>query len=225
MERFLTIRSQKDLLEYVNEVRVFESTDRGVLSLVPHFPPELFAHLELDDGLGSFAHYSSIIKKLEVFEKVAAEEDGRVTLALIDGRIIVGYGACWYPRMDDRWSKLGKLIYEMGALEVSRNFRNLRVGKRIFQLIMEDDFFEDKIAYMNGYSWHWDVDGSGLTLAQYRRMMIHLLKDHGFQEFFTNEPNIALRQENFFMARIGSRVSDKDRKRFRDLRFGIVRRE
>ena len=219
----MTVRSQKDLLEYAKDIQVFESTDRGTLSIIPRCPPKLFAHLELDDGLGSFAHYSSIINKLEVFEKVAAEEGGRVTLALIDGKTIVGYGACWHPGADERWSKLGKLMYEMGALEVGRNFRSLQVGKRIFQAVMEDDFFEDKIAYMNGFSWHWDVDGSGLTLAQYRRMMIHLLKDHGFQECFTNEPNIALRQENFFMVRIGSRVSDEDRKRFRDLRFGIVR--
>jgi acetoin utilization protein AcuA len=89
---------------------------------------------------------------------------------------------------------------------------------------MEDDFFEDKIAYMNGFSWHWDLDGSGLTMAQYRAMMINLLNKGGFQEVYTNEPNIALRQENLFMARIGSRVSEQDLARFRDLRFGIVRR-
>jgi len=220
----LTLESQKNVLECAKDVRVFESTDRGVLSIIPRCPPELFAHLELDDGLGRFAHYSSIINKLEIFAKVASEEGGRVTVALIDGKTIVGYGACWYPGPDERWRKLGNLMYEMGALEVSRNFRSMRVGRRIFQLVMEGDFFEDKIAYMNGFSWHWDVDGTRLTLAQYRRMMIHLLKDHGFQECFTNEPNIALRQENFFMVRIGSRVSDDDRKRFRDLRFGIVRR-
>ncbi len=220
----MTLESQKNVLECAKDVRVFESTDRGVLSIIPRCPPELFAHLELDDGLGRFAHYSSIINKLEIFAKVASEEGGRVTVALIDGKTIVGYGACWYPGPDERWRKLGNLMYEMGALEVSRNFRSMRVGRRIFQLVMEGDFFEDKIAYMNGFSWHWDVDGTRLTLAQYRRMMIHLLKDHGFQECFTNEPNIALRQENFFMVRIGSRVSDDDRKRFRDLRFGIVRR-
>jgi hypothetical protein len=54
-------------------------------------------------------------------------------------------------------------------------------------------------------------------------MLIHLLKDYGFQECFANDPNMALRQENFCVVLIGSRVSDEDRKWFRYLRFGIVR--
>jgi acetoin utilization protein AcuA len=116
-------------------------------------------------------------------------------------------------------------MYEMGALEVSRNWRKMSIGKRIFSMIMDEDgFFEEKIAYMNGFSWHWDLDGSGLTLAQYRRMMLGLIRPYGFQECYTNEPNIALRQENFFTVRIGSKVSEEDRARFRNLRFGIVRR-
>jgi acetoin utilization protein AcuA len=98
------------------------------------------------------------------------------------------------------------------------------IASKIFDVIMDDDFFEDKIAYMNGFSWHWDMDGSGLTMPEYRRMMLRLLRKHGFEECYTNEPNVALREENFFMVRIGSRVSEEDRKRFRDLRFGIVRR-
>jgi acetoin utilization protein AcuA len=52
--------------------------------------------------------------------------------------------------------------------------------------------------------------------------MLNLMKNHGFQEYYTNEPNIAIREENIFMARIGSRVSVEDQHRFRNLRFGIV---
>ena len=113
----------------------------------------------------------------------------------------------------------------MAALEVSRNYRGMGIAGKIFRLLMQDDFFEDKIAYICGFSWHWDLDGSGLTMAQYRRMMLGLLKRYGFEECYTNEPNVALREENFFMVRIGSRVSQEDRIRFRDLRFGIVRRK
>jgi acetoin utilization protein AcuA len=116
-------------------------------------------------------------------------------------------------------------MYEMGAVEVSRNFRHVNVAQKMISLILADDFFEDKIAYMNGFSWHWDLDGSGLTMAEYRKMMMHLLKGHGFQEYYTNEPNIALREENIFMARIGSRVSAEQLQRFRNLRFGIADRD
>ena len=202
----------------------FES-GRGQITINPKCPPGYFKGLRLDEGLGTFAHYSSIIQKLEVFEKVASGKDGRVALALFDENIIVGYMVCWYPDSTDRWSKLGDLMYEFGAIEVSRNFRKMRIAAEMVSAALRDDFFEEKISYMNGYSWHWDVDGSGLTLIQYRKMMLNFMKPFGFEEYYTNEPNIALRQENLFMARIGSRVSEEDQLRFRNLRFGIVNRE
>lgn len=209
------------ILDRVERREIFEKTENGVLSVIPKSPPELFPHLELDEGLGTFAHYRSIIQKLDVFQDVASRKDGRVGIALVGDTTLVGYGACWYPEEGERWAKLGELMYEMGALEVSRNYRGHKIGRRIFDLLMDDDFFEDKIAYMNGYSWHWDLDGTGFSMGEYRKMLMGLLRGHGFKEYFTNEPNIALREENFFMARVGSRVSEEDRQRFRNLRFGI----
>ena len=211
-------------LRGISDARFISETDRGKLYIIPKCPPDLFRNLELDDGLGKFSHYSSIIKKLEVFEEVAGSRDGRVAIAMVGEKTLAAYGACWYPPKGDRWSKLGDLMYEMGALEVSRNFRDMRLGTSIFAALMEDDFFEDKIAYMNGFSWHWDLDGSGLTMSEYRTMMVKLVRAHGFQECYTNEPNVALREENFFLVRIGSRVSEEDRRRFRNLRFGIADR-
>ncbi len=212
------------ILAGIPNVRFVGETDRGDLYIVPRCPPDLFPHLELDDGLGKFSHYSSIIKKLEVFEQVASGRDGKVAIGLVGDKTLSAYAACWYPPRGDRWSKLEDLMYEMGALEVSRNFRGMGLATKLFAALMEDDFFEDKIAYMNGFSWHWDLDGSGLTMHQYRSMMLKLLRAHGFQECYTNEPNVAIREENFFMVRIGSRVSEEDRRRFRNLRFGIVDR-
>lgn len=200
-----------------------EGAREETVSIESRCPPGFFSGLELDSGLGRFAHYSSIIQKRDVFEKVAREKDGRVFLALARKTLIVGYAVCFYPGTDQRWSKLGELMYEMGALEVSRNWRKSRLAERIFGAIMQDDFFEDKIAYMNGFSWHWDLDGSRLSMLEYRKMMLGFLRTHGFQEVYTNEPNIALREENFFMARTGSRVSEEDKTRFRNLRFGIFR--
>lgn len=201
-----------------------ETTEEGTLSIIPRCPPEKFPELVLDKGIGNFSHYRSIIQKLDVFQKIARAEGGRVAVALIRDHVLVGYSACWYPPEGERWSKLGKLMYEMGAIEVSRKYRYLKIARRLVSALMYDDFFEDKIAYMNGFSWHWDLDGAGLTMSRYRRMIMGLLRQHGFKEVYTNEPNIALREENFFMARIGSRVSDEDRARFRNLRFGLVNR-
>ncbi|MEW6531483.1 MAG: N-acetyltransferase [Thermodesulfobacteriota bacterium] len=208
----------------VLDERIFETSEEGMLCIIPRCPPEKFPDFALDKGIGNFSHYRSIIQKLDVFQKIAATEGGRVAVALIRGRVLVGYSACWHPSEGERWSKLGNLMYEMGAIEVSRNYRHLKLGRTLVNVLMEDDSFEDRIAYMNGYSWHWDLDGTGMTLGQYRKMIMGLLRPHGFKEVYTNEPNIGLREENFFMARIGSRVSDEDRARFRNLRFGLVNR-
>ncbi len=200
-------------------------TGRGQITINPKCAPGSFEGLQLDTGLGNFPHYSSIIQKLDVFEKVASGKDGRVALALVNENIIVGYMVCWYPDSTERWSKLSELMYEFGAIEVSRNFRKMGIAAKMVMSILRDDFFDKKISYMNGFSWHWDVDGSGLTLIRYRKMMLNFMKPFGFEEYYTNEPNIALREENLFMARIGSKVSEEDQLRFRNLRFGIVNRK
>jgi acetoin utilization protein AcuA len=202
-------------------IRRCEIPGKGPLLVIPNCPPQLFPEMILDEGLGHFAHYSSIIQKTEAFQKIASAKDGRVAVALFSGNVIVAYAACWYPGPGERWNKLGELMYEMGAIEVSRNFRGAKLSEIIFDALMENDFFEDKIAYMNGFSWHWDLDGTGLTMSDYRKMMMKLFRRQGYKEFITNEPNIALREENVFMARIGARVSEDDKRLFRNLRFGI----
>lgn len=200
---------------------VIHETEKGTLIIRSNCPPGSFEGLKMDAGLGRFAHYSSIIQKLEAFESIALRPGGKVTLALMEPNVIVGYNACWYPTPDDRWSALGNLMYELAAVEVSRNYRGLHLGKRILELTLDEDFFEDKIAYMNGFSWHWDLEGNGLSAAQYRQMMMRLYSRFGFREVYTNEPNIALRDENIMMIRVGARVSPEGQRRFRYLRFGI----
>jgi acetoin utilization protein AcuA len=200
-------------------------TPSGEFSIRSHCPPGSFSRLSLDNGLGSFAHYSSLIQKLETFERIASSKDGNVILALLGNGRVVGYAVCHYPEPNERWSSLGDLMYEMGAIEVSRNHRQMHLARHLVNAAMEEDFYQDKIAFMNGFCWHWDLDGSGLTMAQYRRMLFELLRPYGFREHPTNEPNIALRQENIFLARVGCRVTDRDRQRFRNLLFGILDEE
>jgi acetoin utilization protein AcuA len=81
---------------------------------------------------------------------------------------------------------------------------------------------EDKIVYLVGYSWTWDLDGTEKTAPQYRRILIKLFEPHGFQEFRTNEPNVCLKPENLFMCRIGKNIPKKILDRFKWLRFGLT---
>jgi acetoin utilization protein AcuA len=221
MERLLTSSAYEKANDGFVQKQVVHETEKGQLIIRSNCPPGSFDGLKMDDGLGRFAHYSSIIQKLEAFESIAKRPGGKITLALMEPNIVVGYNACWYPPPEDRWSALGGLMYELAAVEVSRNFRGLGIAKRILELTLEEDFFEDKIAYMNGFSWHWDLEGAGLSAGQYRQMMMRLYGAFGFREVYTNEPNIALRDENIMMIRVGSRVAPEDQRRFRYLRFGI----
>jgi acetoin utilization protein AcuA len=60
-----------------------------------------------------------------------------------------------------------------------------------------------------------------MTPVAYRNMLIKMGTEHGFQVFQTNEPNILLKPENVFMARIGAYVSEEGKKRFRWMRFNL----
>ncbi len=194
---------------------------QGVLKLPVKYPQEFFARLRFDPGMGQFGNYSSIIRNLSTLEKVAASKDGKVVLAVRDSEVIVGYVACWYPEPGERWSKLGDLMYELAAIEVSRDFRRQGIARQMIASVLREDFFEDKIAFVSAFSWHWDLDGCGLSTWRYREMMTDLMLRHGFREQYTNEPNVAIKEENLFMARIGTRVTRSDETRFRNLRFGL----
>ncbi|MGC8658356.1 MAG: GNAT family N-acetyltransferase [Desulfomonilaceae bacterium] len=183
--------------------------------------PDFFRQLKLDAGLGHFSQYSSIIQSLEAFESFSRKKDGRVTLAISDPDVVIGYCVGSYPSPDDRWAALGDLMYELAAIEVSRNYRGCGLGEKLIGVTMSDDFFDNKITYICGYSWHWDLEGKGLTAVQYRSMMKRLYGRFGFREVYTNEPNITLRDENIMMIKVGANVSAEDQLKFRHLRFGI----
>ena len=196
-------------------------THCGSITVYGLCQPDFFKQLRLDEGLGHFAHYSSIIQRLEAFESFSEKKDGRVTLAVRDPDVVVGYCVGSYPEPDDRWAALGDLMYELAAIEVSRNYRGCGLGEKLIGMTMSDDFFAEKITYMCGYSWHWDLEGKGISAVHYRSMMKRLYSKFGFREVYTNEPNISLRDENIMMIRVGDRVTQEDQLKFRHLRFGM----
>jgi acetoin utilization protein AcuA len=80
---------------------------------------------------------------------------------------------------------------------------------------------EEKIIYVIGYSWTWDLKGTRKTAQQYRKMLIKLLMPHGFEEYRTNEPNACLKPENLFMCRVGNNSTQAILYRFKWLRYGL----
>jgi len=198
------------------------STAKGEIIIRGYSTPEAIRSLEFDDQFGTYAHYKSLYTKRESLENIAKFKDTNVVLAIADNRRIIGFGVLAYPESGERWEKLGpEMMMEIKALEVSRNWRTAKIARQILELLLSSPIIEDKIIYLVGYSWTWDLDGTELSRQQYRSMLVHLYESFGFEEYQTNESNICLKPENFFMGRIGKNVSKEIVKDFKWLRFDI----
>jgi acetoin utilization protein AcuA len=170
----------------------------------------------------SHAQYRSLYTRRQSLEDNAEQPDTNVTLALTDGNLIVGFGVLAYPEAGERWAELEpQIMMEVKAIETCRVWRSQGLAKGILSMLLHHPFVEDKIVYMVGYSWTWDLDGSKKTAQQYRRMLIRLFEPFGFVEYQTNEPNICLKPENVFMGRVGKNVSSAVQDDFKWLRFGM----
>lgn len=170
----------------------------------------------------SHAQYRSLYTRRQSLEDNADQPDTNVTLAVADGNLIVGFGVLAYPEAGERWAELEpQVMMEVKAIETCRVWRSQGLAKGILSMLLHHPFVEDKIAYMVGYSWTWDLDGSKKTAQQYRRMLIRLFEPFGFVEYQTNEPNICLKPENVFMGRVGKNVSSAVQNDFKWLRFGM----
>jgi acetoin utilization protein AcuA len=199
------------------------STSLGPLAIRSFCSTDQIRQLDFDPQFGTYAHYRSLYTKRESLEQKAAQPDTSVVLAVADARHIVGFGVLAYPDPEERWAQLEpRLMMEVNAIEVSRDWRSQKVARGIVQMMMVHPRIEEKIAYFVGYSWTWDLDGNRMTAQEYRQMMSRLFEPFGFQEYQTNEPNICLRPENIFMARIGAGVSREAQNRFKWLRFGMT---
>jgi acetoin utilization protein AcuA len=198
-------------------------TAMGGLRIRSFCRAEEIRQMNFDRQFGTFAQYRSLYTKRESLENKALLSDANVVLALAERDHIVGFGVLAYPDPEERWSGLHpNVMMEVNAIEVSRAWRSQRIAGRLVQMMMIHPKIEEKIAYLVGYSWTWDLDGNRLSAQEYRRMMSRLFAPFGFLEYQTNEPNLCLKPENIFMGRIGKEVSTETQNRFKWLRFGLT---
>jgi len=200
-------------------------TSKGSVRICSHCrPPEIRTYV-FDSQFGVHAHFKSLYTRRESLEKIAGLPDADVTLALTGAGHIIGFGVLAYPEAGERWSQLGPyLMMEIKAIEVTRDWRSAGVARRIIRTMLDQPLVEEKIVYMVGYSWTWDLDGTGKSAAEYRHMLIQLFEPYGFQEVQTNEPNLCLKPENIMLARIGRGVTREQQENFKWLRFNLYDR-
>lgn len=195
----------------------------GPVELRTYVRPDDMQDLELDEGIGVFGRYRSILTSMDSLTKQADNPETNLCLALHEGRRIVGYAVRRPPEPEERWAEMQPPILHELFGENSRGWRGQGLMKPMLELVVGEPANEARIIYIVGYSWHWDLDETHKTLTQYRDTIIHLLTPLGFRQYPTNEPNVSLRSENLFMARLGAEAAaDKTiKRRFTNLLFGI----
>ncbi|MCB2225484.1 MAG: hypothetical protein KQH53_02320 [Desulfarculaceae bacterium] len=196
-------------------------TPRGPVLVRDRFTPQEIEELELAQGIGVFSAYRSILTSKASLANVAAQPQSNLCLSLFEGKRIVGYCVLRPPQEGERWVRLKPPVMFEVFGETARGWRDHKLMTPMLQMLMNDPANAERILYIVGYSWTWDLDYTKKSLQEYRDTLVHLLGRLGFKQYPTNEPNIGLRAENLFMARVGEAVSKETTKAFHNLLFGM----
>ncbi|WP_280769939.1 GNAT family N-acetyltransferase [Salipaludibacillus daqingensis] len=171
---------------------------------------------EFDEGLVAFRPPDQQRKALL---KVADLDESRIIIVK-EANKIVGYAIYLYPDPLERWSEVNlDNLLELGAIEVSANYRGYQLAKTLLKVSMMDDAMEDYIIITTEYYWHWDLRGTGLSIWEYRDIMEKVMKTGGLEWYATDDPEICSHPANCLMARIGKRVGPDAVHEFNRIRF------
>lgn len=193
-------------------------TPRGTITIENYFPADELEKLEIEDGIKMFSRHQPARQK-QALLNVARSENGNVISAVKDGTL-VAYIGIHYPSEKERWGKPDyKWLFEFGAIEVSDNYREVGLADGMLSIAFDDPSYEDKIMFTTGFTWHWDLEGTGLRKMEYHDLGVRLFGKYGFMEMATDEPNISMDPANLFMARIGRDASFSRYQKFATLLF------
>ncbi len=179
-------------------------------------PPERLQTYTLHESLDAFRKPKEQHKALI---GIAGLPEGRIIIARED-KLIAGYVTFHYPDDMESWSKAGmEELIELGAIEVADEYRGLGVGKALLAAAFAHGQLDNAIVFTTEYYWHWDLEGSRLSVWEYRNMMEKLMKSAGMEWFATDDPEICSHPANCLMVRIGSKVPLDAVERFDRVRF------
>ena len=187
----------------ISRVRAYE-TPVGELFLHSCCPAALVEGLRADDGLRAFARFPE--REHQLLLGIARRCDSMLTLAYTSTGEIVGQATL--APLDGWWHGIDR-AYEI-AVEVSSGWRTLGIAHKLLSLALEFESLEEYLILGLGLSWHWDMEGLGLTRFQYRELIARLFAAHGFVDYLTSEPNIRMDPANILLARLGSRLNKQD---------------
>ena len=199
---------------FISETIPFTSDSN--ITIEGHVEPEKLKEMTFDEGLDSFRVPK---EQFEALIEISELPEGRIIVCRIDQHII-GYTTYVYPDPLERWSD-GDLPYilELGAIELSLEYRKYGLGKKMLKLAMKSPEMEDYIVITTEYYWHWDLKNSGLDVYEYQKIMHKMMAEGGLEVFATDDPEIISHPANSLMARIGANISQEQMEAFDRLRF------
>lgn len=191
-------------------------TPIGTISIEGPVERNILETYKFDDDLDAFRRPQ---EQFIAIQEIAELDEGRIIIARINDHII-GYTTYLYPDPLERWS-MDNLEYllELGAIEISNQYRSLGIGKNMLEVAMLDDQVEDYIIITTEYYWHWDLKNTGLNVFDYKKMMQKMMAAGGMEVFSTNDPEITSHPANCLMARIGKRITNEQIEAFDKIRF------
>jgi acetoin utilization protein AcuA len=192
------------------------STPAGELLIEGPVAPDVLRGYDFHEGLKAFRVPK---KQKEALIGIAGLPEGRIIIAR-HGTTIVGYVTYLYPDPMERWAeaKMDNLL-ELGAIEVAAPYRGGGVAIALLEVSFLDDAMNDYIVISTEYYWHWDLEGTGLSVWDYKEVMKKIMGSVGMEMFATDDPEITSHPANMLMARIGSRVGLESIEKFNDVRF------
>lgn len=200
------------------KIQVAHTIERDGRTLVVEgpVPPERLRTMTLHPKLDAFRRPKD---QHEALAEIAGLPEGRVVLAR-EGDLVAGYVTFHYPDEMERWYEGGMDdLIELGAIEVADDYRSMGLGKALIAAAFEHGQLDNAIVYTTEYYWHWDLEGSGLSVWGYREMMEKLMKSVGMVWFATDDPEICAHPANCLMVRIGKDVPLASVERFDRVRF------
>jgi GNAT superfamily N-acetyltransferase len=183
-------------------------TRSGMVLLRRFCSPSFVESLRADSGLRAFARLPE--REHQLLLNIAKDPDNILILAYTPTGEIVG--EVTIAPADPWWAGL-RNVYEI-AIQVSSNWRQQGIAQQLLALAFDLEDLEDRIMLAMGLTWHWDMEGLGLSKYQYRQLIAQLFARQKFDEYQISEPNIAMDHANIFLARIGNRVELQTVNRF-----------
>lgn len=178
--------------------------------------PEGIEKRKMDPSLNSFRPAE---KQKESLMEIAGLKDGFVFIAALEDAI-VGYVTFHLPDTFERWGREGYgPILELGAIEVANGLRGKGVGGSLLEIAFHSGRMEKYIVIATEYYWHWDLQGTGLLVWEYRSKLERLMGSVGLVPMDTTDPEINSHPANALMVRVGSQVSPFEVKAFDKLRM------